>query len=268
MELGDNIRLVICIGNAEPLSGGGENLDVSLACVDHLADGVREEAFALERFAGCVVQECVEVSVETFEYLGSEAPEVHGYNGAVRNVNGFAVFFVVCAAFFLEELGSFGDLGEHTVFVCVAFASCNAAVVGEGIAEHVADHAEVRVVFICVLDELSCLEESISAIEVVGVDNGEAVVENFLAAEESVSGTPRLYAVSGNLISGNEGVETLEYIFNLNFIFNSLTYGFLEDFIVFLLDNENDSVKACLDCIVNGEVNDEFAMFRETVDLL
>ena len=36
---------------------------------------------------------------------------------------------------------------------------------------------------------------------------------------------------------------------------------------VFFLDYENDTVKSRLNCIVNGEVNDKFAVFGELVDL-
>ena len=89
-----------------------------------------------------IIQEVKEVLVSVTEDFGSESPEIHGYYGIVGKMNLFAVFFKPCAAFFLEQLHTFYDLGQHAVFSS-AFASGNAAVVGNGIAQLITHHTEI-----------------------------------------------------------------------------------------------------------------------------
>ena len=119
-----------------------------------------------------------------------------------------------------------------------------------------------------VLDELGSLHESVASVEVVGIDNSEAFLESVLSAKESLCCSPRLNSFGKELICGNKAVELLEYVFNVNLLLDSVTNGFLEGFVVFFLDNEYYLVEACLDSVIDGKVNNKFAVLCEWVDLL
>ena len=237
----------------------------------HLADGVREIAFRLHgiRCVHEIADKCGEFCFQTVKYLWSEAPEVHGNDGVIGNVDLFAVVFVPCAAFFLVQLGAFLDAHEVSVLVRMAFTARYGAVFGERVAEHVANHAEMCAFGIGVLDEFRSLHVCVASVEVIRIDNSEAVLENILAAEERVCGAPGLGASFGNFAAlGNADFHTLERVFHGDSFFNAMTDGFAENLVVLFLDDENNPVKSRLDCVKNGEIDDEFAVFGKLVNLL
>ena len=127
--------------------------------------------------------------------------------------------------------------------------------------------AVVRIVF-DLFQKFRSLEECVSAVEVVRVDDDEAVVQHFPAAKDCVCGAPGLDTLCRDLIRRNHVVHLLEHVLHLDFTGDAFSDGLVEHFIIFFFNYKDNPVKASLNRIVHGEIDDKFTVLGKGIDLL
>jgi len=261
---------VFLIGNALPYRVGGDDLDVGIAAVDEILYAGGKEELALGEVRLVCVQKVNEHIVKVVAEGGSEAEAVHGNGGILgERANGAVVEGIDDHAVVLAlDLFVLVYLDKVGAFVSEAYAAGNGTVVAQGVLYLIADHAVVRLVAVfCIAQEARELHECVSAVAVVSVDNAEVVVD-LACGHDGVSRTEGLYAAFGNL----EALGKLLLLICVTDIdavgTKSASDLFLEELFVFGLDDDDEFVKACELCVVDGEVHDEFALVRKRGQLL
>ena len=167
-------------------------------------------------------------------------------------------------------MGVLRDLEEVVVLVLLADAAGDVSVLGDGVAQEVADHGELiaAVAVRVALEVLVYLPEALGAVVVVGVDDGEGAVDYVAGGEDGVAGAPGLDAAVGDRIAGRQVVELLVGVLDVYELGEPVAYGLVEGLLYLVLDDEHDGVEAGALGVVDGVVDDELAVAAHGVYLL
>ena len=225
--------LILLIGDAVPLVRAAQDLDAGLALLEELRHDAGQEVLGLERVGlDGIVQELREAGLGLLQEAVGEAPEVHGDYRAARDLGpGLAVVLGVArVGAHLLDVGVLRDLEEVVVLVLLADAAGDVSVLGDGVAQEVADHGElIAVVAVRVaLEVLVYLPEALGAVVVVGVDYGEGAVNYVAGGEDGVAGAPWLDAAVGDGIAGRQVVELLVGVLDVYELGEPVAYGLVE----------------------------------------
>ena len=175
------------------------------------------------------------------------------------------------AASILLDLGALHHLGEVAVFVGFADTPGNGAVVGDGLAQLIADHAVVVLLAVLgIAQEVVHLPVGGLAVVVVGIDDGKGSIPNhILGAEHSVAGAPGLGAVGRDGITGRNLVQLLIGVADLyGCVLQPGANGIHKVLLDGLLDDDDHRLKTGLMGIVDGVVQNRLSAAAHRVDLL
>ncbi len=161
------------VGYTEPRVGGGEHPDGSPAIPDKPIDGGGEKELGL--WVGSSFSEKrTERAFEQGEEGGGEAPDIHR-DGFVSCETKFLALrvFGAGAASISRDVGIFRDTGQEAIGGYTADAAGDRSVVGKRIAEGIGGQGEMGGEGGSSGEKLGEQTVSVSAIEVVGIDDGE-----------------------------------------------------------------------------------------------
>ena len=153
-----------------------------------------------------------------------------------------------------------GEGDKEAVLIGLAHAAGDIAVLGQRVFQQVARHG--KMLFFAVLrffEKFRQKTKALSAIVVVGIDDGERPVHDTCAAENRVSCAPRLFAPFGNGEACGQAVKLLENILDRRNGGNAVADVLLEFFLDRVLDHKNDLAEARFKGIVDGIVDDKLA---------
>ena len=106
-----------------------------------------------------------------------------------------------------------------------------------------------------------------ASIVIVSIDDCERAMDDVPDGEDRMGGSPGLDTSFRNFKSFRKIVQFLKGVSNLHMSGNTVADLFTEDLFVFFLDDKYDLLKACLFCVVNGEVDDHMPFGIDRVDL-
>ena len=98
-----------------------------------------------------------------------------------------------------------------------------------------------------------------SAVKIVGVYSGELITDKVRGAQQRVCRTPGFGSSFGHTKTGGKSVNVLKGVINLNKTFYPFSYRGSEYFIVLTFDNKYDMIVSCMQSVVTGVIDDEFA---------
>jgi hypothetical protein len=217
-------------------------------------------------------EEVDEGLVEHRKQGGGESPHVHrddlvageGLLGAVRAPVDRALAAGV-------DLGAFGDGREHAVGAGAADAAGHMAMLGKGVAQDEADHAEVRHKVARSCGPRQPLGQQAIAdapIEVVGIDHREGLADCVLGHQDRVAGAPRLGAVRRQREAGRQGIPLLEGVGDGDTPREATADGLAEGGFEVAADDEDDLAEAAADRVEHRVVDDQFATGADRLKLL
>ena len=266
-----NAGFVFLIGDAEPTGVGGQHADASLLIGDERADGGGEVEFGLE-VGVFFAEEGDELIFEQRKEGGGEGPAVHGDDGVGGENDRGAVGPRDAGATGRVGLegGLLLDAGEPAGGVNLTDAAGDGAVLGECVSETEADHREFGYAWVGDIEELGEAAEGVSAVEIVGVDDGEGAVHDATGAPDGVAGAPGFHAVRRRSEAGWEVVGLLKGVADFEAGVGGVARADAgaEGFLEVTADDEDDLGKAGLAGVVNGVVEDGLAAGAERVHLL
>ena len=100
------------------------------------------------------------------------------------------------------------------------------------------------------------LDEGLLAVVVVGVDDGERGIQNALAGQHSLAGTPGFGTAFGQRDAGRQGVQFLVGVGNLNAKLGADAFDPVPDCCAesignIVADDEHNLVEACFDGVMD-----------------
>ena len=111
--------------------------------------------------------------------------------------------------------------------------------------------------------------ESVLAVIVVRIDDGEGTVQDVLAAENRVRRAPGLFTLGWrNVACGQLCVQLLEYVVYLHMLCDAVADRGAEILFNVVVDDENDPLKARFHRIKEGIINDDLSVSAHGIDLL
>ena len=90
------------------------------------------------------------------------------------------------------------------------------------------------------------------SIIIIGIDHGKWCVDHIFAAQQRLSGSPRLFTSFRNRKTVRKIGKALKDIFHFGNLFDALTDDVAEIFFNVFADDKDDFVKACLNGIIDG----------------
>jgi len=259
---------VFAVGDAIPAVFAGEDVDARVAVFDEgIYDGGDEElCFGLLLV---IEGEALEHELGGVEYIGVEAPEIHGYKAFFAKGVALAVVAEVSGPTIglALDFEAFVDLGEQALLVGGGYAPIDGAVFGEGIAQDIADHGEGRggTVF---AQEAGHSVEGVGAVVVVGIDDGEGLLYRGAGYQHGVGGAPGFFAEFGIDARRHKAVFFLEHVCYRNAAFEAIAdFFFKRGFDVFA-NNKDYFAEAGADGVVDGILYDGFLVGAYAVYLL
>ena len=249
-----------------------QDLHGRLALIDEFADDQRQEILALERVLFQILgQPARKTALGLIEKAPAEAPQVHADGGVQRQVvpARAAVLGVVDTALVCLDAGALGDAVQGAVRVRDADAAGNAAVLGDGVLQQVADHAvvvdrAVRVGGQVIVDDL----ERLRAVVVICIDDRERAVDEVFCRQDRVAGAPGLDAALRDGEACGQLIQLLECVFHVHHFGHAVADGLFEGLLDLMLDDEDHGLKACTAGIVEGIIHDDLPVGAYRVDLL
>ena len=242
-----------------------EDFDAGGVGLDEFANGVGNVALGFE-VGGAGLEEFFEALAELIEDLRSETPHVErdGFvagEGGDGAVGGGAAGVAAIAL----DLGELDDVLEVAVGRDLADAARDGAEVGERVAEDEADHGVVGRAGGKVTGELAV---AVRAVEIVGVDGGEGLVDDAGGEKDGLGGSPGLGAAGGDGEAWGNVLERLEDVIDGDALFETRADGFAECLLDVFADDEDELAEAGAEGVVDGVVDDGFAGGADGVDLL
>ena len=237
--------------------------------MDEGVDGEGDVVLALELLA-VLAQEVDEEGLALGEVVGCEAEEVHADGGVGgQGVHAAVGVLVLDAVGGAADAGALGHADEQAVGVGFADAAADGAVLAERVLEAVAHHAVASCGAVEGLEVARHDLEGVAAVEVVGVDDGEGLMDGVLGHEDGVVGAPGLLASFGDGEAGRQLVEFLEDILHGDAV--AVVVGI--DVLLELLgegaaDDEDHFAEAGADGVVDAVVEDGLAVRAYAVHLL
>ena len=129
------------------------------------------------------------------------------------------------------------------------------AVLGDGVAQLIGDHALFAVVRV-VLQKIVERGERAGAVEIVRIYDGERPFDSTRAAEHGVRGAPRLDAPFGDAVSLGQAVELLVDILHVENLLHALADAGLEIVLDLMLDDEAHLAETGTVCVEHRVVDD------------
>ena len=118
------------------------------------------------------------------------------------------------------------------------------------------------------LDEIGGeFREGVAAVEVVGIDHGEGLVDRLLGGEHGVGGAPRFHAALGNVEAGGQVVERLEGVFDRDMFVEAAADLRLEFLLEVAADDEDDLAEAGALGVEHRVVEHRLAVRAHGIDL-
>ena len=242
---------------------GGQHLDADLVGVQQFINVDGQQVLGLQRVGGGgLLEELHKAGFQQLHELGGQRPHVHR-NKAV-DVDAFAA--CGCAVGGLFNAAGLQHAGQVVGVVHLADAAGDRAVVAQGVFQHKARHGKVaRLVGRVALQEVVQPDERLLAVVVVGVDDGERLLNNALAGQHGLAGAPGLGAALRHGEALRHVLECLERIVDLNAqpgadLLNAVTDGLFKRLLNVVADDKDDLVKTGLDGVMNGIVHDDLAV--------
>ena len=204
------------------------------------------------------------------EIVGGEAEEVHADGGVggqgVRGTVGVGVGDAVSGA---GDGGALRHADKESLSVGLTHAAADGAVLREGVFQTVAHHAVAAAHALEGAQVVGHDLEGVATVEVVGIDDGERLVDELLGHEDGVVGPPGLLATFGDGEAGGQAVELLIGVLHLDAV--SVVLGIdarLELLLKGVADDEDHLAEAGADGVFNAVVEDDFPVGAEAVELL
>ena len=150
--------------------------------------------------------------------------------------------------------------------VHLADAAGHGAVVAQGVLQHKAGHGQITgLVGRVALQKVMQPDKGLLAVVVVGVDDGERLLDDALAGQHGLTGAPGLGASLRHGIPCGDILQRLKGVVDLNAqlgadLLNAVADGLLEGILDVVADDKDDLVKAGLDRVMNGIVHDDLAV--------
>lgn len=264
----DDAGFVVGVSDSEPARGGGENFAGGLAFGNEVVNDGGDIALG-SGDGELFLKEGGEVFFGLAEVGGGEAPEVHGDDVVFADCT-FAASEAIAddvSGVAALDVDDFFDVGEVACGVGGADATIDAAVVGEGVFEVVADDGVVGGVVGEGGEEVGGGLVGVGAVEVVGVDDGEGFVDDVASGADGVGGAPGFFAVGGEGEAVGEVVEFLEGVVDCDFFGEAGADSFFEGFGEVLADDEDDFTEPGANGVEDGVVEDGFAVGAHGVHL-
>ena len=167
-------------------------------------------------------------------------------------------------------MGAFRDLDEVVVRVLLADAAGDMAVLGDGVAQQIADHGEfiAALAVRMALKVLIYLAEALRAIVIVRVHDGEGAIHDLARGKHRVAGAPGLHTAVRDLIALRQVVQLLVGVLDVYELRESVANGLVKGLFDLVLDDEHNGVEAGALGVIDGVVDDELAVIAHRVYLL
>ena len=250
---------------------GGQDLDADLARVQQLVNVDGQQVLGFQRVGRLgLLKELNKTGVQQVHKLRGQCPHIHR-DKAVR-VDALAAR--CCAVGGLFNAAGLQHAGQVVGVVHLADAAGDSAVVAQGVFQHKARHGQVAgLVGRVALQKVVQLDKSLFAVVVVGVDNGERLLDDALAGQHSLAGAPGLAAALGHGVPGGNVLQRLERVVDLNAqlgadFLDAVADGLFESVLDIVADDKDDFVKPGLDGVMNGIVHDDLAVGADGCQLL
>ena len=94
--------------------------------------------------------------------------------------------------------------------------SLNGTVIGKSVANLISYHTEIARLNVLVFEERSDLEERVPSVKIIGVDDGESIVEIFFSAKYGVRCSPGLYSSFRRRMSVHAHFQILKCVVNFH----------------------------------------------------
>ena len=218
-------------------------------------------------------QECGEASFQFFQEAGGVAPHVHGYGSQFRHIGpgGTAVFCKVDTAGILLYLGAFCDVSQVTLFVYNTHASCDAAMVGNRVAQLITHHAVIVNVLVLGAAQIVVKNPECGlAVVIVGINNGKgSTVDGILGTQNRMASAPGLGAAFGDYKAFRNFVQFLVGIADLHgAAFQALANNGKKIFTNGIFDDDHNGAETGFIGIVNRIIQDCFTVRTHGINLL
>ena len=242
---------------------GGQDLYRQGLLLQQLTDEDGQQILGLQGIArNFLLKEDPEVLLQSGQEGRGQAPQVHGY--VALRVQLDAIGYGIG----LDVLG-LHHVGQESV-PHLADAPGDAAVVGEGVFQDEARHAE-RIVRMILLEVVVDLLIDALAVVVVGVDDGEGGVDEVLGGKDGLAGAPGLGPAlrqgAGDIRQGLEAVAYLHAVGGAHFL-DPGADDLPEVLLNVLTDDEQDLIESSLNGVVDGVVHNNMAGSVYTGQLL
>ncbi len=268
VDRGDDRRFVVGVGDAEPVTGGLQDLAVAFSRLDErVGDGWN---VALGFFlAASFGEKRDELRFQVIHKVRGKRPEVHRNRCVFREfaaaaIQGVAADFSIRFAFDFHE---FFDAGEEAVFVRSADPAIHVAVVRERVSQGITDHRVVGFSGGTGLEKVGGALVGVVAIKVVRIDHREVFPDQIASSADRVSGAPRFDAAFGNGESRRKVAEILVGVIDLDAISETGSDALLKSVRKVLPNDKDHPAKTGADRVENRVVQHGFAVRAHRVHL-
>ena len=203
------------------------------------------------------------------EVVGCEAEEVHRHGCVLcKWLVGTAIVEYDCAIHALN-LCALDHATEVALLIHGAYTARHGAILRESLRYLIAHHAVAALATLQALEVVADGCVCCAAVEVVGIDYGEWLVDGLCCHHHCVVCAPRLNATLGECEALGEVVELLEYILHLNLVAEALgVEHLLKICLEGVADYEYHLAEACANSVVNRVVDNSLAVRAYAIHLL